>query len=214
MRDDAGRFGARAIKAAAYAVLLSCVYASSAHAHHVMGYATPATAMDGLLSGLGHPVIGIDHLLFIVGAGMLAGRVKRGAPLALVFVVASTLGVCLRVAGVATPLGEIWVAISLVALGAALLAASGPGGGVVAALFLLGGVIHGFALAEGITGAEPAPLYAYLAGLTVIQCLIAFGAWAVAGWFRRIRPALPLHRLAGIALGLAGVVFTIQAALA
>ena len=49
---------------------------SSAHSHHVMDYAMPATALEGLLSGLGHPVIGIDHLLFIAGAGVLAARMK------------------------------------------------------------------------------------------------------------------------------------------
>jgi urease accessory protein len=178
-----------------------------------MGYATPATALEGMLSGLAHPVIGIDHLLFIIGAGVLAARVERGLLLPLVFVVASVLSVCLRVAGPGIPLGEVWVAVSLVVLGAVMLASRGPGKSVVAALFLVGGAIHGYALAEGMIGAEKTPLYAYLAGLTVIQCLIAFAAWAVAGWFRRIRPALPLDRLAGIALGLAGVLFTIQSAL-
>ena len=31
---------------------------ASAHAHHVMGGKTPSSFIDGLLSGLGHPLIG------------------------------------------------------------------------------------------------------------------------------------------------------------
>ncbi len=43
------------------------------YAHHVMGGRMPATFAEGLLSGLGHPVIGIDHLAFIVAVGLAVG---------------------------------------------------------------------------------------------------------------------------------------------
>ena len=36
-----------------------------AFAHHVVGGKMPVTFMDGLLSGLGHPIIGLDHLAAI-----------------------------------------------------------------------------------------------------------------------------------------------------
>lgn len=214
MKDDPGVFSIRMSRPAWLGALLLCAWAQGAHAHHVMGYATPATALEGLLSGLAHPVIGIDHLLFIAGAGILAARVERGALLPLIFVVASSLAVCARAAGIAAPLGELWVGMSVVLLGAAMLVRRSPGMGVVAALFLLGGAIHGYALAEGIIGAEKTPLFAYLTGLTVIQCLIAYAARAAAGWTTRARPAFPFHRLTGIAVGLAGAVFTVQSVLA
>ena len=35
-------------------------------AHHPMGGNTPSTLWEGLLSGVGHPIIGFDHLAFIV----------------------------------------------------------------------------------------------------------------------------------------------------
>jgi len=172
-----------------------------------MDYAAPAPAWEGLLSGLGHPVIGIDHLAFIIGAGVLAARVARGMFLPLGFVAASIFAVGLRVAGVAIPLEELWVALSLVALGAVLLASRGPGKGTVTALFLLAGAAHGYALAEGIVGAEQTPLYSYLADLIVVECLIAYAAWGVAGWVRKARPAIPLERVAGISLTVAGLYF-------
>jgi urease accessory protein len=179
-----------------------------------MGYATPTTALEGLLSGLAHPVIGIDHLLFILGAGVLAARLQRGALLPLLFVIASTLAVYVRAAGAAVPLGEFWVGASLALLGAVMLAAPGAGRAHVAALFALAGAVHGYALAEGIVGAESTPLYAYLAGLTVILCAIAWSSWVAARSIGKTRPALPLQRFTGIAVGLAGVWFTAQAALA
>ena len=40
-----------------------------AWAHHFMGGGLPQTFTQGLLSGLGHPVIGLDHAAFIVAAG-------------------------------------------------------------------------------------------------------------------------------------------------
>ena len=51
------------------AILLPAA-AFPAAAHHPMGGATPGTLMEGFLSGLGHPVIGVDHLLFIVAVGV------------------------------------------------------------------------------------------------------------------------------------------------
>src|SRR4051794_14567406 len=49
-----------------------------AHAHHFMGGALPQTWLEGLLSGLGHPVIGLDHAAFIVAAGFLLARAPGG----------------------------------------------------------------------------------------------------------------------------------------
>jgi urease accessory protein len=185
---------------------LLAVGASPAHAHHVMDYAMPATALEGLLSGLGHPVIGIDHLLFIAGAGVLAARLERGYLLPLVFVVASVAVAGMRYLGIGVGLNELWIAGSLVVLGAIMLAAWKPAGGVVAGLFLVTGAIHGYALAESIVGAERTPLVSYLAGLALIQCAIALAACWIASWFAAHRPRVPFQRLVGAAAAAAGLV--------
>jgi urease accessory protein len=189
------------------AVLLSVGASSLAHAHHVMDYATPATALEGLLSGLGHPVIGIDHLIFIAGAGVLAARLERGFLFPLVFVVASIAVAGMRYLGVDVGLDELWIAGSLVVLGAIQLAAREPAGGVVAGLFLVTGALHGYALAEAIVGAERTPLAAYLLGLALIQCAIALAAWKAATWIAARHPHVPVQRLAGTAVGAAGLAF-------
>ena len=49
-----------------------------AFAHHVMGGKTPSTFREGILSGLGHPVIGIDHFAAVVAVGCLAAAHRAG----------------------------------------------------------------------------------------------------------------------------------------
>jgi len=181
---------------------------SAARAHHAMEYALPATALEGLLSGLGHPVIGLDHFLFVAAAGVLAANFGRGWFLPLLFVAASVITAGMRYLGTDLALGEFPVAGTLVVLGAMMLAAQLPREGVVALLFIVAGTLHGHALAEAIVGAERTPLAAYLLGLAVIQSAVALAAWRGAVWAAARHPGVPLQKLAGAAAVIAGVVFS------
>jgi urease accessory protein len=181
-------------------------------AHHPMGGTVPATVLEGLLSGLGHPLIGIDHFLFIAGAGVLAANFKRGYLLPLVFVFASLSITLVRYLGADAGLGELPVAASLVVLGAMMLGST-PREGVLALLFLVAGTLHGYALGEAIVGAEQTPLVAYLAGLAIIQSAIGVVAWRATGWLAHCRPELPLQKAAGALVGVAGLAFGAMAAL-
>ena len=73
----------RILLSATAMVLMS---AGAAFAHHPLGGMTPQTAMHGFLSGVGHPVIGFDHLAFIIGVGLIAAfhRNKLAMPAAFV----------------------------------------------------------------------------------------------------------------------------------
>ena len=57
-----------------------------AFAHHLMGGRTPATFGEGILSGLGHPIIGLDHFAAVVAVGCLAAAHRAGMALAVGFV--------------------------------------------------------------------------------------------------------------------------------
>lgn len=188
-------------------VAVAFAAAAPAHAHHAMDYRLPATLLEGLLSGLGHPVIGIDHLFFIIAAGVLAARLERGYVLTLLFVMASLFAAAARAAGAPWEMSEFWIAGSLVVLGGVALAVQTPARGLIAALFVVAGLLHGYALAAAIVGAERTPLYAYFAGLAVIQCGIALGAWAATRWLAAHRPEVPVQRLVGASAALAGMVF-------
>src|SRR5215472_7268655 len=92
--------------------------AAPAFAHHLMGGRTPSTFAEGMLSGLGHPVIGLDHFAAVVAIGCLAAAHRAGPVLAIGFVVAMMAGVGLHLHGATVPADEIMVALSVIALGA------------------------------------------------------------------------------------------------
>jgi urease accessory protein len=162
--------------------------ASPAFAHHVMGGKLPETFMQGLLSGLGHPVIGLDHLGAIVGVGILAAIAGRSVGLVLVFSIALMAGVGVHLAKVDIPVSELLVGLSTLAIGALVIVRRSIGPALAAALFAIAGLLHGYALGESIVGAEASPLIAYLLGLLVIQTLIGVAAYALAARAGTWRP--------------------------
>src|SRR5262245_65599030 len=74
------------------AALIALFVADPALAHHAMDGATPTTFWHGLLSGLGHPVIGLDHLAAIIAVGCLAAAQSKGALIADGYVCATMVG--------------------------------------------------------------------------------------------------------------------------
>jgi urease accessory protein len=193
------------ICAVAGAVLL-LVLAQPAFAHHVMGGVLPSTFLQGLLSGLGHPVIGIDHLAAVVAVGCLAAAHRFGAALAVGFVLAMMLGVAVHVGEATLPASEMLAALAVVVLGGVLIRPRPLHPAIALVLFTAAGFLHGYALGESIVGAEPAPLLAYFVGLAVIQSAIALGAlFVVRAVSARTEPALA--RLVGA--GVAGLGFAL-----
>jgi urease accessory protein len=188
----------------AASLLAGLLAAGPALAHHPMGGTTPATLGSGLLSGLGHPVIGLDHLAALVAVGLLAARFAGGAWLPLAWLAAMTAGVAVHLGRIDLPYGEVLVALSVVTLGAVAALRPTLPAGLVAGLFAGAGFVHGFALAESIVGAETTPLAAYLVGLVAIQSLIAAGAYLGARSLLRIESAPARLRYAGIAVALVG----------
>jgi len=174
-----------------------------AFAHHMMGGRTPATFAEGILSGLGHPIIGLDHFAAVVAVGCLAAAHRAGPALAFAFVAAMMAGVALHLRGVTVPADEIMVALSVIFLGAIMLRGQNISTRAALTLFALVGLVHGYALAESIYGAEQAPLYAYLLGLAVIQGAIALTAMCIARALARRSPDLSPLRLVGA--GIAGI---------
>jgi urease accessory protein len=169
----------------------SIVAAGPALAHHVMDGAMPRTAAEGFLSGLAHPVIGPDHLAFVVGIGILSAFVTRGWLLPGIFLVAGAVGTALHLASLDLTGGEALVLASVVLMAGAVALHRRTPATLIALVCCLGGLAHGYALAESIVGAEPSPLWAYFAGLVIVQLAISL---AVRELVRRLvdgRPAIP-----------------------
>ena len=184
-------------------LVASVIGSAPAFSHHVMGGRTPATFGEGILSGLGHPVIGLDHLAAVIAVGCLAAAHRSASVLAVVFVLAMTGGVALHLHGTAVPGAEILVALTVLALGVLMVVRGNMPAGAAAVLFAMVGVIHGYALGESIYGAERTPLSAYLIGLAVIQSVIALAAAYVTRALARGSPDLSAVRLVGA--GIAGI---------
>lgn len=150
-------------------------------AHHPMSGDTPTTVWQGLLSGLGHPIIGIDHLAFIAPVGLLCAFARLrslGLPLALVG--ATVLGAVLQWSGFTLAYTELMVAGSVIAAGLMLYHAPARLD-ATRLVFALAAVCHGLAYGEAIIGAEPAPLNAYLVGFSLVQMMIAGLAFVAGG---------------------------------
>jgi len=154
------------------AALLMAVVTSAA-AHHPMGGAMPTTFMEGFLSGIGHPVIGIDHLGFIVAIGIAAAFLGGGIGIIAGFIAASSLGVLAHVIELNIPLVEPLVATSVIVAGAALAIGFTSARMSWLVLAVVAGLFHGYAFGEAVVGAERNVIGAYLIGLAIIQSVIA-----------------------------------------
>jgi urease accessory protein len=193
------------LRRAAVLAIPFALAALPAHAHHAMGGRMASTFTEGLLSGLGHPVIGIDHLAFLLAIGIAVGLFGLNLLLPIAFIVAMAVGVLLHAGGAALPGAEFVVAASVLVAGG--LIAWGRPLPVAAwgALFAVAGLFHGYSLGESIYGADRAVLGAYLLGLVIIQSVITVGVALIARRLDRNVWALA-PKVAGVLIFIAGAV--------
>jgi urease accessory protein len=199
-------------RSAIQAVLAMLVWQAPAYAHHPMGGEMPQTFLQGLLSGLGHPIIGLDHLAAIVGVGALAGIARRGVVPVLIFSAAMMAGVALHLARVDLPGGELLVGLATLAIGALLILRVAISPALAVPLFGVAGLVHGHALGESVVGAEPTPIVAYLVGLFIVQSAIGLGACALAQHLTIDRIRTSALSAIGIVVALIGGAVAAQAA--
>jgi urease accessory protein len=190
------------------ALVISTALPVLAHAHHPSGGATPATALDGLLSGFGHPVIGLDHLLFVLAIGAACYYFGQRAGAVAAFLLAALGGTVLHLWKTTLTYPDAWVAVTLIGLGVMLINASPVLRSKTAiGLLALAGLAHGYAYGEAIVGAEPTPIFAYLIGLTAVQGAVVLAGYALARMADHRRPNLQTARVIGGTLSVAGLAF-------
>lgn len=177
-------------------------------AHHAMDGAIPTTPLQGLLSGLAHPVLGFDHLLFVLALGLISGIANLRWPwLPMLFVVSTVLGAATLLAGFNFMFAEAYVAASILAAGALLLRNATTSRTALIVFGVGTGLFHGYVYAEAIIGAETSPLVAYLMGFAIIQMLLSSAAYAAGLGITRTYPGLlaRIKVVAGAAVGLTGI---------
>lgn len=151
--------------------------ATPAQAHHAMDSKMPANFVEGFVSGIAHPLIGLDHFVFILAVGLLAVTRKQGILIPVAFVLSAMLGTGLHLTKLSVPGIELFVSGSILLFGILLVMKDGLNTATVAGLSAGAGVFHGYAYGESIFGAEMTPLLAYLAGFTAIQLVVSLAAF-------------------------------------
>lgn len=191
---------------------IAMMIAGPAWAHHPMGGTLPQTFLQGLLSGFGHPVIGVDHLAAIVGVGILGALAGRSAAVVLAFSVAVIAGVGLHLTQVDLPASELFVGLTTLLIGGLVIARQSMGAGLALLLFAVAGLVHGYALGESIVGAEASPLVAYLLGLLIMQTAIGVSVYAAVRSLARWPARTAGLTVAGVLVAIAGGIATAAAA--
>lgn len=193
------------------AALLLLNFNQPAMAHHPLGGKTPATFLEGFMSGLGHPVLGLDHFAFVIASGLIAVGLSRGILIPCAFAIATMIGAGIHLMSIDLPIPEIIISLSVILFGVLLVIRQvNPSKNytyILTGIGAIAGLFHGFAYGEGIFGAEPTPLVAYLIGLTLIQLGIAIVVYYIATAIsQKINPQHWM-RLAGLAISAIGFVF-------
>ena len=196
---------------AASAALIS----APAFAHHPLAGQEMSTFTHGLLSGIGHPLLGFDHLFFVALVGIAAVFTGRRYSAPLGYIAAMVVGCVLMTTGVALPGIEVVIALSLLTLGFLVLRGVALSLPQALGLFALAGLFHGSAFGESMAAAEAASanvvLAGYLIGLGVIQyaiCLV-FG-WIVRSVWKTAEASALQPRLAGAVVGGVGLFLTLE----
>tara|TARA_B100000579_G_scaffold183836_1_gene149780 strand:- start:5539 stop:6282 length:744 start_codon:yes stop_codon:yes gene_type:complete len=150
--------------------LLLTFFCNSAIAHHPfgMGKSTDLSTWQALLSGIGHPLLGPDHLLFMLGIAMvgLKKSMKWVFPLLAVGLAGSVLVQVQPLPDLVAPWAEALVSLTLAAEGLIVL-------NLVSTKWLFPMFsFHGYLLGSTIIGAEPTPLVGYFLGLLLAQLFL------------------------------------------
>lgn len=214
-RSVLSNFRARPLTALAAATVFSVLAPGTALAHHPLGGMPMQSFTDGLLSGIGHPLLGFDHLFFVIIVGVAALYTGRALLAPAAYIVAMLVGCFLMASGVGLPMKEFVIALSLLVVGGVVL--SGRALGLTAALVLFAGfgLFHGSAFGDSIAaqeaGAGMPVLIGYLIGLGVVQYAIAVGAGWIAGTFFKATEAQAVQtRLAGAVVAGIGLFLTLE----
>ncbi|MCA0872692.1 HupE/UreJ family protein [Seohaeicola saemankumensis] len=190
---------------------------SPAWAHHPLAGQPMETLGHGLLSGLGHPVLGFDHLFFVLAMGLaarLAGVPLRGP---LHYVVAMLAGCAALYTGWELPLREAMIALSLLVVGGVLASGRAMSPAGLGLMFGLFGLFHGAGFGTSIAaqegGVSGAVLAGYLIGLGIVQYGLAIGAGFVVARVAGAAGAAAMPaRLAGAMVAGAGLFLCLEAA--
>ena len=177
-----------------------CVMVWPVIAHEQQGQAA------GFVTGLLHPVSGLDHVLAMVAVGLWGAQL--GAPaiwlLPVTFPLVMAFGGFLGLIGVPLPGVELGIATSAILLGAMVALQARPPLALAALLVAFFAVFHGHAHGTELPAGQSGLLYSV--GFVVATGLLHAVGISI-GLIHRWAAGRILLRAAGVAVSLAGVFF-------
>jgi len=194
---------APARRAAIFALALALV-ARAALAHEQVG------AAAGFLTGLRHPISGLDHVLAMIAVGLWGAQL--GAPaiwvLPVAFPMTMAIGGFLGLVGIPLPGVEIGIGVSALLLGAMVAREARPPLPAAALLVAFFAIFHGHAHGVELPAGQSGLTYS-IGFVLATGCL--HGVGIAIGLVHRWRWGRIALRVAGAAVALAGVWFTWRA---
>ena len=187
---------------ARYSAVLAVIlfWTEAAFAHAQKGEAA------GFLSGLRHPVSGLDHVFAMVAVGLWGAQL--GAPavwvLPVAFPMVMAFGGMLGLMGVPLPGVEYGIALSAILLGAAVLFELRPPLGIAAALVGFFAIFHGHAHGTELPPGQSGLLYS-MGFVIATGCL--HGVGITIGTVHRWGWGQTFLRLAGAVVAVGGMFF-------
>ncbi len=162
---------------------LALLAIAPANAHHVADVnQLQPSILNGLLSGLAHPVLGADHLLFLLALSLVALQRRFRWAIALLGIGLLGSGAGLLWPGL--PASDALLACTLL-LEALVLVRRLPAAWLLPAMAL-----HGYVLSGPVFGWSSMPLLAYGSGLFLSQaCLLAIALLVLRPFAARLSPA-------------------------
>lgn len=172
---------------------------STALAHNIGG--------SGILSGLSHPLFGLDHLLAMVAVGVISTQIGKKAvwKVPATFVAFMIIGGFLAISGLPLPGVEAGIALSVLILGVAIaLRKTTPT--TLAMLFVgLFAIFHGHAHGSEMPLIANAGLYAL--GFVSSTALLHISGVLIGHFAKKTQVTQGILRFAGAGVGLMGFLF-------
>jgi urease accessory protein len=202
--QTAGRRYLKLSTLASSAILLA---PREAHAHIIEG------TQGGFISGLLHPLSGPDHFLAMFAVGLWSAQMGGRAvwTLPVTFPMIMVIGGLLGMTGPALPGAEIGIALSILALGGAIMLAWRPAEWIALTLIAYFALCHGYAHGVELPLAtDPAD---YAIGFVLATGMIHLFGIGVGTALNKPMQGM-LSRGLGAAIGVSGIYFLVPAFLA
>lgn len=177
-------------------------------AHHPLSGGNMENFADGFFSGVGHPILGLDHLAFIFGVGLISFITQKFYSFTLTFVSGIIVGLISIYFGLYLPFYEIIVSLTLIFLSYVILSTK-----IInfkGVLFTIFGIFHGWAY--GVILVEKPllnvrVLFGYSLGLFLTQIIIVFLGYHLFKLLKsfKISNFLVVPIFSGIMIGIASV---------